>query len=65
MTINSSPVLMGESARAFVEEVERNAMNPLRVCHNNGNQKLLNSLGNPEISFFRRRTINNEDKICP
>ncbi len=28
MTINSSPVLMGESARAFVEEAERNAMNP-------------------------------------
>ncbi len=24
MTINSSPVLVGESARAFVEEAERN-----------------------------------------
>lgn len=28
MTINSSPVLTGESARAFVEEAERNAKLP-------------------------------------
>lgn len=25
MTINSSPILIGESARAFVEEAERNS----------------------------------------
>lgn len=28
MTINSSPVLTGESARAFVEEAERNSQLP-------------------------------------
>lgn len=28
MTINSSPVLTGESARAFVEEAERNGKLP-------------------------------------
>ena len=28
MTINSSPVLSGESAKAFVEEAERNAKLP-------------------------------------
>lgn len=28
MTINSSPVLMGESAKAFVEEAERNSKLP-------------------------------------
>lgn len=28
MTINSSPVLVGESARAFVEEAERNGKLP-------------------------------------
>ena len=28
MTINSSPVLVGESARAFVEEAERNGQLP-------------------------------------
>lgn len=28
MTINSSPVLTGESARAFLEEAERNAKLP-------------------------------------
>lgn len=28
MTINSSPVLTGESALAFVEEAERNAKRP-------------------------------------
>ena len=28
MTINSSPVLSGESAIAFVEEAERNGKNP-------------------------------------
>lgn len=28
MTINSSPVLTGESARAFVEEAERNGKQP-------------------------------------
>lgn len=28
MTINSSPVLMGESARVFVEEAERNGKLP-------------------------------------
>ena len=28
MTINSSPVLTGESARAFIEEAERNAKLP-------------------------------------
>lgn len=28
MTINSSPVLTGESAKAFVEEAERNAKLP-------------------------------------
>lgn len=28
MTINSSPVLSGESARAFVEEAERNGKLP-------------------------------------
>ncbi|MDE6415569.1 MAG: hypothetical protein K2K68_00885 [Duncaniella sp.] len=28
MSINSSPVLTGESAKAFIEEAERNAMLP-------------------------------------
>lgn len=28
MTINSSPVLTGESARAFIEEAERNSQLP-------------------------------------
>lgn len=28
MTINSSPVLVGESAKAFLEEVERNSKLP-------------------------------------
>ena len=28
MTINSSPVLTGESARAFIEEAERNGQLP-------------------------------------
>jgi hypothetical protein len=28
MTINSSPVLVGESARAFLEEAERNSKLP-------------------------------------
>lgn len=28
MTINSSPILTGESARAFLEEVERNSKLP-------------------------------------
>ena len=28
MTINSSPVLVGESARAFIEEAERNGKLP-------------------------------------
>lgn len=28
MTINSSPILVGESARAFVEEAERNGKLP-------------------------------------
>lgn len=28
MTINSSPVLVGDSARAFVEEADRNAKLP-------------------------------------
>jgi len=28
MTINSSPVLIGESARAFIEEAERNSKLP-------------------------------------
>lgn len=28
MTINSSPVLTGESARAFIEEAERNSKLP-------------------------------------
>ena len=28
MTINSSPVLTGESARAFIEEAERNGKLP-------------------------------------
>ncbi len=28
MTINSSPVLTGESARVFVEEAERNSQRP-------------------------------------
>ncbi|MBD5232814.1 MAG: hypothetical protein HDS65_01405 [Bacteroidales bacterium] len=28
MTINSSPILTGESARIFFEEAERNAQNP-------------------------------------
>lgn len=28
MSINSSPVLTGESARAFIEEAERNSMRP-------------------------------------
>ena len=30
MAINSSPLLTGESARAFVEEAERNAQRPTR-----------------------------------
>lgn len=34
MTINSSPVLTGESARAFVEEAERNGKLPTpRLSH--------------------------------
>lgn len=28
MTINSSPILLGESARTFIEEAERNAKLP-------------------------------------
>lgn len=28
MTINSSPILVGESARAFIEEAERNGKLP-------------------------------------
>lgn len=28
MTINSSPILIGESAKAFIEEAERNAKLP-------------------------------------
>lgn len=30
MSINSSPVLTGESARAFIEEAELNSMRPTR-----------------------------------
>ncbi|MCM1356775.1 MAG: hypothetical protein NC212_10275 [Staphylococcus sp.] len=59
MTINSSPVLVGESARIFIEEAERNAKLPTPRLSKEREAELreMDRRSRELLSFIRRKTI--------